>query len=165
MNDIIFYLQFVHYSNEELLELKKLIKDNIQGSSSHLISNRDMSEEYGIENSIGRIIFISNSNVQISESLGLFDLLEPIISKFDQLNLFLVRINGLFFNVNAAKRYMSLQDQLNLHSNYYDVVSFSKFYSLNWVFLDMFHLKSHIVFGNIKLNSISLNKIYNTEYI
>lgn len=165
MNNITFYFQFVHYSNKELLELKNLITDRMQGSISHLISNKNMNEKYNIKNSIGRIIFISNPNIKNSESLKLFDQLEPIVKKFDQLNLFLVQINDLFFNVDAAKKYLNLLIGHDIYSSYNNIILFSRLYLFSWIFLNMFHFKLNIIKHNIELNSMNLNKIYDIEYI
>lgn len=165
MNNITFYFQFVYYSNEELFELKKLILNSIPNSTTHLISNKDMLEKFGINNSIGRIIYINKTDVSPSEYLNFFFSLEPIIKAYNQLNLFLIQVNSLFLNILMAQKYFKIQKDLNLYSNFNRIILLNSFYLLNWMYIDMFHKKLCIISKNISLNSIYFNKIYNTDYL
>ena len=165
MNNLIFYFQFVYYSNEELFELKKLISNCIPHAEAHLISNKDMLEKFGINNSIGRIIYIKKTDVNLSEYLNFNSLLEPITKVFNQLNLYLIQINNLFLNISMAQKYLKIQKDLNFFSNLNRIVLLNSFYLLNWMYMNMFHKKLCIISKNISLNSIYFNKIYNTDYL
>jgi|SRR5690606_22534895 len=165
MVNINFYFQFVHYSNEELSELKKFIKSNIPGSITHLISNKDMLDIYGISNSIGRIIYIRKTNFRISDSNEIFSLLDLVTKNYNQLNLFLIQVNDLFLNVSLAKKYLTNYLGLELYNNLNNIVLFNSLYLLNWLYINMFHKKLSIISNNIIINSISLNNVYSNDYI
>ena len=165
MNNITFYFQFVYYSNDELFELKKLISSCIPNVKTHLISNKDMFERFGINNSIGRIIYIEKNDVSLSKYVDFYSLLEPIIKSYNQLNLFLIQINNLFLNIFMAQKYLKIQENLNLFANLNKIILLNSFYLLNWMYINMFHNKLSIISKNISLNSIYFNKIYSTDYL
>lgn len=157
MNNIIFYYQFVYYSDEQIEQIKKIICQNMDNTFVHLISNNIFNNLYNLKNTVGKIIYIDT----LIESLVNFNIISEkisiLIKEFSQLNLFLIKINDLFYNISILKfllRYMNNFEYLYSDKEYINVINFK---IINNYSLFVYY---KIIYSNKYNNLLNSNKIF-----
>lgn len=162
-NSASFYLQFVHYSNNDIQELKSLIKDKLPLSVCHLVSNSSLSKLFKFNNLIGRFLYISTST-NILSMMETLNVLPIIKNKFNQLNLFYIRINYLFITHTIFLRFIK---KLDFYKNKMDSfhLILSNNYVLNWLRLSTYHTKYNYFIKFLYFNNTIFRKFYTLSYI
>lgn len=164
---MIFYFQFVHYSDKELVNIKDFIYNNFYDCECHLISNNYFLKNFNINNTIGKFLYINISNFNINNIDSLLHSINTLKKNFIQLNLFFVQMENLFISPIIFERFTIL---LKLFKNYYinnfnmyiNLLNFN--YSLLWSRINLFHLKFYIISMFLNINNFFLKKSYLFNY-
>lgn len=147
---MIFYFQFVHYTDRELMDIKEFISNNFLNSKCHLISNNYFSKKFNITNTIGRYLYIdiNDDNFNINNINNVLSLVSILKKTYSQLNLFIIQIKKLFISPLIFERFIVFLKSLNNNyitnfNLYVNVLNFN--YSLLWSRINIFHLKFYII--------------------